>query len=247
MRLFYLPFLAICLPVAAIFADEAFQTDFHHALVGIPQPQTTFFHRPKSESRASLLYTVSEKGVLAAVNPKDGTLVWRHLLTAGQNETVAGQGKGCLRAGEGESVVVSGLGREVNAWGAFDGRLVWANKFEGEVRDLEVLELPGISEQGAKDVVVLSAEEKKGVLRRLDGNDGAVKWEYEDHGYLAYNYEVRLNANSAQNGHTISSLSFGRWDLSYHSPIIRKVRSKDESHKCGSTFRKAERSLHHTL
>jgi hypothetical protein len=177
---------SVATTVLAIYKDDAFQTDYQHAFVGIPQQQTTFFHRPSSSSKASLLYTLSEKGVLGAINPKDGALVWRQLLTAGQNITFAGKDSGCLRAGEGDGTVISGLGGEVRAWGALDGKMAWGNEFEGEVRDLEVLELEGAREKEGKDVVLLMAEGEHGVVRKLEGSSGKVLWEFQDHRFVIH-------------------------------------------------------------
>jgi len=158
----------------AIFADEAYHTDYHHSLLGIPQQHTTFFHRPQSSSRASLLYTLSEKLVLGAVNPKDGTIVWRQRL-GGANATA-----GYLRAGEGENTVISAVGGQVRAWDALSGNLAWGNDFnDGEVRDLEVVELEDGKKEAAKDAVVLFGG-REGVVKRLCGETGDVKWEFRD-------------------------------------------------------------------
>ncbi len=161
--------------VQAIFADDAYQIDYHHALLGVPQQHTTFFHRPQSSSRASLLYTLSEKLVLGAVNPKDGTIVWRQQLNGGNATT------GFLRAGEKEDTVISATGLGVQAWDALSGKLIWANEFnDGETRDLEVVELEsGKERRTAKDAVLLSGS-MEGVVRRLNGNTGDVMWEYRD-------------------------------------------------------------------
>jgi hypothetical protein len=82
MRLHALLILALSLsfPVYAIIADGAYHIDYHLALLGIPRSGNTFFHQPSASSSASLLFTISEKGVLGAVNPKDGSLVWRQSL-----------------------------------------------------------------------------------------------------------------------------------------------------------------------
>ncbi len=160
--------------VHAIFADDAYQIDYHHALLGIPQQHTTFFHQPQSSSRASLLYTLSEKSVLGAVNPKDGTIVWRQKLSGG-NATI-----GFLRAGEKEDTVISATAAGVQAWDALSGKLIWANEFnDGETRDLEVVELESGKERTAKDAILLSGS-TEGVVRRLNGNTGDVMWEYRD-------------------------------------------------------------------
>ena len=48
----------------AVHQDEAYQIDFHHALLGIPQAHTSFFHKPSVDSKASLLYTLTEIGIV---------------------------------------------------------------------------------------------------------------------------------------------------------------------------------------
>lgn len=161
--------------VHAVFADDAYQVDWHHALLGIPQQHTTFFHRPQSSSRASLLYTLSEKLVLGAINPKDGTIVWRQRLGDGNHTT------GVLRAGEGEDTLISAVGGGVKAWDALSGKLIWGNEFnDGETRDLEVVELESGKEgRAVKDAVLLSGS-TEGVVRRLNGNTGDVMWEFRD-------------------------------------------------------------------
>src|SRR5215469_10678850 len=99
-----LPSLAACLitSVLAVFPDEAYQVDYHHALLGFPQQHTTFFHQPYPNSKASLIYTLSERGVIGAVNPKDGSIIWRQFLAS----DLTGSG-GFLKAGEGQNIVIS--------------------------------------------------------------------------------------------------------------------------------------------
>ncbi|KAL9121148.1 MAG: hypothetical protein Q9187_002293 [Circinaria calcarea] len=157
-----------------IYADEAYQNDYHHALLGTPQPHTTFFHRPSAASKAFLLYTLSKKHVLGAVNPKDGAIVWRQYLKEDvYNETAA---RSFLKAGEGENVIVSAVGGAVKAWDAADGRLAWAWETKGIIQGLEVLEMEGAS----KDVIVLSLEDGKSIITRLGTADGQVVWTYVD-------------------------------------------------------------------
>jgi ER membrane protein complex subunit 1 len=69
---------ALLAPARAIFEDDAYHIDFHHALIGLPKRDTTF-QKPYAASKASLLYAVSEDGVVGAVNPRDGQLVWRQV------------------------------------------------------------------------------------------------------------------------------------------------------------------------
>ncbi|QKX63492.1 uncharacterized protein TRUGW13939_10663 [Talaromyces rugulosus] len=163
----------------AIFADEVNHLDFHHALVGVPSLQSTFFHRPSSTSNASLLYTISENLIVGAINPKDGAVVWRQDLARWAGSSSA---EGFLRASDGESTVFSAAGENVVAWSATDGKLAWDSKLNGEaVKDLELLELEDgrTTNNEIRDVLALYGG-KQGLLRRLDGSTGEVKWEYKD-------------------------------------------------------------------
>lgn len=163
-------------PVSAVFADDAYQLDYHIPLLGYPQPHTTIFHQPHAKSKASLLYTLSDRAILGAVNPKDGAIVWRQDLLHNANTSQL-----FLRAGEEQDTVVSAVGHQINAWTAGDGKLVWSKSIEhGLVKDLEILELQGATNaNGVKDVLVLY-HGSHGGLQRLDGETGELKWEYAD-------------------------------------------------------------------
>ncbi|PHH81800.1 hypothetical protein CDD82_7842 [Ophiocordyceps australis] len=170
--------LGLCALGAAIFQDEVGEVDFHYALLGHPQPETTFFHRPRREDRASLLYTLSDIGILGAVNPSNGDLVWRHEIA---NKVTSGE-ESFLRAPDGDDWVVAAHGSEVSAWNALTGRNVWHMDFGQRIRDVEILQL---TETPRKDVLVLFDDEGVAVLRRLHGTLGSVVWEFRDtRGYL---------------------------------------------------------------
>lgn len=160
----------------AIFADEAYQTDSHHALLGLPQAHTTFFHRPSAASKASLLYTLSEKLVLGAINPKDGAVIWRQRLAdPAQNNT-----SGLLKAGEGGDTLISAVNGKVQKWDATDGRLVW--EWDGGEERKVVDVTP--SAEGGKNVLSLSEGEGSSfVVRNLAADTGDVLWEFSDPRY----------------------------------------------------------------
>jgi len=177
---------AACLllqPAVAVFADEAWNLDYHHALVGEPKESTTFFHRPNPESKASLIYTLSEKRVLGAVNPRDGAIVWRQVLQGGPKAS----NSSFLRAGDGQDLVISGIGNQVAGWSAADGRLAWTHSAPGELADLEILELlDGKDTPSPKDVLIIAGG-RHAAVQRLDGTTGALKWEHRlDTGDVAY-------------------------------------------------------------
>ncbi|KAH6885282.1 hypothetical protein B0T10DRAFT_92294 [Thelonectria olida] len=172
---------------AAVFQDEVGQIDFHHALVGVPQVETTFFHRPRKADKASLLYTLSDVGIVGAVNPSNGALVWRQQIADDITN-----GGGFLRAPEGEHWVASAYGSRVQAWDALTGRSLWQSEFKGEVKDLEILEL---TEKSRKDVLVLYDEDGTTVLRRIHGTLGQVVWEFRE---IAKNIPLQVSTDIAK-------------------------------------------------
>ena len=189
--------LASCVPSAlSIYPDEVNHVDFHHALLGLPTPQSTFFLKPSSASNASLLYTLSEKSILGAVNPRDGSLVWRQNVS----RSSLPNRDGLLRASDGINAVVSGAGDYLSSWTALDGKLIWENWFsDGSVTDLELLELEDASAAGTtRDTIALIAGDNVGAVKRIDGKTGNVKWEYKDDRLVfvcALRFMVRFLAN----------------------------------------------------
>ncbi|KAI1427166.1 hypothetical protein F5Y12DRAFT_202711 [Xylaria sp. FL1777] len=164
--------LALPASVRAVFQDEVGHIDYHHELLGVPQRETTFFHRPRTEEKASLLYTLSDLGVLGAVNPSNGALVWRQLLAGNVTD-----GGGFLRAAEDQTWLVGAYGSSVSSWDALTGRNVWSLDFNGAVKDVEVME---ITERGGKDVLALHQELGATVTRRIRGTEGHVVWEHRE-------------------------------------------------------------------
>ena len=163
---------------ASVFVDEAWNLDYHYELLGEPKQDTTFFHQPNPNSKASLIYTLSEQGVVGAVNPRDGSIVWRHLLAGNKTESRAG----FLRASNDQDVIVSGLRNQVASWSAADGRLSWDFAVDGNVEDVEILELDdGKAVSGSKDAIVLSSGANAAVYR-LDGTSGITKWRHQIEG-----------------------------------------------------------------
>jgi outer membrane protein assembly factor BamB len=163
----------------AVFADEAFQVDYHHALLGIPKEDSTFVHQPIASSKASLLYTLTDQSLVGAVNPKDGSIVWRQQLHAANDSSPA-----VLRAG-GENVIATAAGGQVAAWQASDGRLMWSHEYADDisVMDVRFLELKEDgSTGGTRDVLVLYRGSSSGVERR-DAETGDVKWQFDDARY----------------------------------------------------------------
>ncbi|RPA83232.1 DUF1620-domain-containing protein [Ascobolus immersus RN42] len=143
---------------SAIYQDAAYTTDWHIPLLGAPVPDSTFFHTPSIDSKASLIYTLSEQNILGAIKPKDGSLVWRTSLD--------GKGRGVAR--KATEKVITGLGGNVEARRAGDGRVVWTNSFPETVQDVRV--------EASQNVLVLFDD---GKVRRLASGSGDVVWEWD--------------------------------------------------------------------
>ena len=165
----------------SVFVDEANQIDYHQALLGLPLRESTFFHQPFAGSKASLIYTLTEEGVLGAVNPKDGSIVWRQKIISKDDDPST---RRVLKAGENQDTVVCASGSSVSAWSSTDGRSAWRQRFAGNVVDLEVLEMPTSDSAAGKDAIVLVHTSNGIVAQRLDSNAGSAKWTYADERYV---------------------------------------------------------------
>lgn len=159
-RVFYAALLFLP-AVNAVYKDEAFQNDWHIALIGPSIPESTFFHQPVSTARASLIYTLTTRSILAAIYPKDGSIVWRHQLS-GERPL----GPGIARAADG--VIVTSVDGNIKAFDAVDGKLVWGNAFGQPVRDFRV------ASKGVKFVVALLED---GRVVKIDAVTGDIEWE----------------------------------------------------------------------
>lgn len=105
--------------------------------------------------------------------------MWRQNLS---DPGTAVDSDGFLRAADGENTVVSAIGSEVSSWGASDGTLGWTHSFNAGVAvDLELVQASSKDNEAAsqRDSMALFRG-SNGVIKRLDGATGIVKWEYKD-------------------------------------------------------------------
>ena len=182
--------LAASATEAIVHRDQVDDIDFHYELLGLPHRDTTFFQRPRPEDKASLLYTLSDAGVLGAVNPSTGAVVWRQLLGAEDDTSPASHGS--VQAVDDAGWLVAGLGSSVHAWNSVSGRNIWWQDFAGEVGDVAVVDKTDTNTNtktkanklpaARKDVLAAAYEDAASqiVLRRLAGDDGHVVWEYRE-------------------------------------------------------------------
>lgn len=166
---------------SAIFTDEAFHVDYHHALLGIPLSNATFFHKPQSSSNASLLYTLSEKGILGALNPKDGSVLWRQALST--DDAVRSKA-GYLAVGDQDGQITTGLRNQVQCWDALDGKLKWeyTTGASSSIKGLQLVPASSSSSESLQDVIALVALAGDTGLSviRLSGDNGDQKWAYTE-------------------------------------------------------------------
>lgn len=167
---------AALLPSAlAVFQDEAYKVDFHHALLGLPEASSTLFHPPYPGTKASLVYTLSEQGVLGAVNPRNGTIVWRQQLECSADKARL------LRVADGQGTLITSCNDDISVWSTADGRLDWDMEFRSDaVKDLQIL--GHVTAGPTNDIIALLNGVPTTVLR-LDGATGHEKWRYSDQRY----------------------------------------------------------------
>lgn len=159
-----------------VFPDDAYSVDYQHALLGLPQPHTTFFHQPHSSSNASLLYTLSDKAVLGAVNPRDGSLVWRSSILEQPSDVPA---DAFLVTGEKDGQLVTAFQERVIALEASTGKEIWASHGPRTSRAIGLEVVPSTDvENTAQDVILLSEQDTSVTVSRLSGLDGRSKWSY---------------------------------------------------------------------
>lgn len=150
--------LLLLLPfAAAVLKDDAYEVDWHTPLIGLALPGNTFFHHPTAETKASLIYTITARAIVAALNPKDGEIVWRHQLL--EDPQIAG------KLAPGHGIVVASIGKDLKAFESATGKLVWENSFSGDVKDVKVTK--------DNNAVVLMED---GTVAYLEAQTGDVAW-----------------------------------------------------------------------
>lgn len=163
--------------VQAIFQDEAGHIDFQHALLGAPVPKSTFFFQPTLSSKATLLYTISEKGVIGAINPKDGSLVWRQRQFTGG--TCKQSFTGHLGGANGTNAIVSAYGDSISSWEAATGRMLWSFVEVGCIRSLVVPDIAGLTQ----DPIMVMDDDGLTKIISLNSVTGKLIWEVKDDAY----------------------------------------------------------------
>ena len=159
--------------VSSTFIDDAHHLDFHHALLGPPLETHTFFHRPSAHSKGSLIYTLSQRGIIGAVNPKDGNIIWRQRL---QRDDLPPKGNGLLKASTISTSIISGIDRNLQAWHAIDGRLQWTRRTTGPLKAIEVVQ----KDDSSSVIAVHEEQPSKLLITSFELENGLEHWLYQD-------------------------------------------------------------------
>ncbi|KAG0637948.1 hypothetical protein HOY80DRAFT_1049643 [Tuber brumale] len=213
--------------VSATYKDEAYQNDWHIALIGASIPSSTFFHRPALDAKASLIYTLTSRSILAAINPRDGSIVWRHLLGGGASSGVARKAEGA---------VIAAVDRDVKAFDAMDGKLIWEMAFVEKVKDLQTT--------GGNAAIVLFVN---GSVAKVSG--GKIVWASPaaDNKDIPQSLSIQGNTvfglyQQPSNGLRIATISAETGILS-SSSISASIQPSDKIYNSGSVVAWTENSL----
>ncbi|KAF8457535.1 hypothetical protein BGX38DRAFT_1056223, partial [Terfezia claveryi] len=179
----------LIVPSLAVIQDEAYKTDWHVPTIGLSIQPSTFFHRPQPDSKASLIYTLTDRKVLAAINPRDGALMWRQSIA----KDALGFNADSIKARPADGKVLSAAGSTLRAWDANDGRLLWTTEFNEVLKDVRVSK--------EQDAVVLCTD---GSVQKVDGTNGNVIDDY--HGIIDKN-DVPVSLHIYQDAAYVVSLS----------------------------------------
>ncbi|KAK6335866.1 hypothetical protein TWF730_003241 [Orbilia blumenaviensis] len=152
----------------AVFSDEAFHTDFQVQLFGTAlDPSSTFFHQASAGKAGSLLYTLSNRLIIGAINPKDGAQVWRQRLGEGTVSETNDLSKLARLRKSKDGRVVSVFDKAIALWDAATGRAIWEYSASITVADVVTLE--------AENLLVVAL--KGGEVKAIKLESGEIAWE----------------------------------------------------------------------
>ncbi|KAA1087540.1 hypothetical protein PGT21_033321 [Puccinia graminis f. sp. tritici] len=171
------------------------EATWHLPLLGLPVAQSTrnpsqlrFFRHPNPKVRLtprlpSLAITVTQKNILGAINPKNGTIVWRLLLP--KNEPIIHY---AVDLNNRRVAVISGENAiAVRLLSLSDGRLLWSRSLRegglkqkdglvGRVCDLVFTTDQHSDHNNFPDLIVLSHQSH---AFRLSGHEGVIRWTWK--------------------------------------------------------------------
>lgn len=189
----FLAILTLLLPAVCSFHSS--EVTWHLPLLGLPVSPSArnpsslqFFRHPNPKVRLtprlpSLAITVTQKNILGAINPKDGTIVWRLLLpkTEPIRHYVVDMDNRHVALLSGEKKITARL------LSLSDGRLLWSkllgdsspnqiDQFIGRTPDVVFTTDLHSDQRTFPDLIVLTGQS---LAFRLAGHDGAIRWTWK--------------------------------------------------------------------
>ncbi|QSL67089.1 hypothetical protein MERGE_001476 [Pneumocystis wakefieldiae] len=158
---------------------------FHIPLIGVPLKESIFFHKPISY-QDSLIYLATEKNILAAINSKDGSLVWRQEYA--ENDLI-----NAIKPLDSKIITLSNSST-VRAWNALTGFLIWEETLQNSFSDnRNVIKIFENNITSDKDIILLTSN----MIYFLDSNTGSQIW--------CYGKNISVKLYPSENSNVISS------------------------------------------
>ncbi|KAI3435883.1 hypothetical protein D9Q98_001941 [Chlorella vulgaris] len=204
--------LLVACGVQAIYQDQAGQYDWLQQYVGrVKLAQLVTRPRPR-------LYVATEAGVLAALSPADGTLLWRKVLAVDDAWTHMIALGNCV-------VTLSDAGRQLLAWDVDTGAALWAVAVASSLEPAGSVDLAAVGSQGvavsvggtikafdtAKGKLLWTADLAGGPVKLFPADSGGIWAASLGHSpssaHISADGEVSQQASLAANGKQLSSKS----------------------------------------
>nr|CDI55417.1 duf1620-domain-containing protein [Melanopsichium pennsylvanicum 4] len=196
--------------VSALSKTEAGKIDWHVPRVGVPHSSNLSstpylsprFHRiikpdaDVKEKAQTAIFVATQSNTVAALNPRNGAIVWRHVLQ--QHDQLLLQ----KQFGQVALAVSGNGGANVRLYHAFTGFLIWESK-QHSIRD-GLLPEPAFPATDASfltdnpksdippDVILLT---NANTVRRLDGAYGKQVWKWVQKQDSSHSFIIRVVAN----------------------------------------------------
>ncbi|KAI8325907.1 DUF1620-domain-containing protein [Martensiomyces pterosporus] len=161
---------SICSLTFGLFPDEAGQIDWYRSQIGAPKKLVPYTH-----NNATGIFAITERNVLASLNPNSGDIIWRQIFE--NNEMIH-----TLRLRDGQALTLSGHNESfVRVWDTMSGSLLWdfvqpaAKSFQPGSGAAEFL-------HESKDVVAVAGDS----LVRLTPSKTTPIWELSLNGTAVY-------------------------------------------------------------
>ncbi|KAG5437583.1 hypothetical protein PCANB_000618 [Pneumocystis canis] len=158
--------IILCLSNTSLKSTFNDTINFHIPLIGLPLKGLIFFHKPISY-QDTLIYTATEKNILAAINSNIGNLVWRQEFSKDDQINIIKPLNSKIITFSNSSIV--------RVWDALTGFLIWEevflNPFSSNKYNIDFFE----NNVTSNNIIVLTLN----TIYSLDSNTGSHIWNYD--------------------------------------------------------------------